>query len=187
MRTRAFARRTKLSTRGLHDSPGRDSAGSSGTEPAKKKPTIRRLTQPCTNQTAAETTINNINRPHASRPTWNQPDMQGVKQERRATGWRHHRAPRRPTAIPTGTIEHRNSTIIQLTNLRQRTTSNPRPPGRAQARPSQDAEYASRHASLVVRASSSRLRPTKQQWSWGCLQDRAFGLAPGPWALESGG
>ena len=29
--------------------------------------------------------------------------------------------------------------------------------------------------------------PTENQPRWGCLQDRAFGLAPGPWAPQSGG
>ena len=80
-----------------------------------------------------------MNRPHASRPTPNQPGMQGSKRERRPTGRRHHGAPRAPTTIPTDTTEHRNSTIIQPTNLRQRTTSNPRPPARAQGPPSQEA------------------------------------------------
>ena len=48
-------------------------------------------------------------------------------------------------------------------------------------------ECAPRHASPVARASSIRLTPTENQPRWGCLQDRAFGLAPGPWAPESGG
>ena len=80
-----------------------------------------------------------INRPHASRPTSNQPDMQGSIQKRLPTGWRHHGAPGPPTTIPTDTTAHRNSTVTKLKNLRQRTTPNPRPPGRAQARPSQEA------------------------------------------------
>ena len=42
-----------------------------------------------------------INRPHASRPTPNQPGMQGLKRERRPMGRRHHGAPRPPTTIPT--------------------------------------------------------------------------------------
>ena len=37
----------------------------------------------------------------------------------------------------------------------------------------------SRHASPITRASSSRLTPTESQPRRGCLQDRAFGLAPG--------
>ena len=80
-----------------------------------------------------------INRPHASRPTPNQPGMQGSKRERRPKRRRHHGAPRPPTTISTNTTEQRNSTIIQPTNQRQQTTSNPGPPGRAQARPSQEA------------------------------------------------
>ena len=71
-----------------------------------------------------------INRPHASRPTPNPQGMQGSKQERSPADWRHHGAPRPPTTIPTDTTRHPNSTIIPLTSLRQRTTSNPRPRGR---------------------------------------------------------
>ena len=80
-----------------------------------------------------------INRPHASRPTSDQPGMQGSKRERGPMGWRHHGAPRPPTTIPTDTTQRRNSTIIQPTNQPQRTSSDPRRPGRAQARPSQEA------------------------------------------------
>ena len=68
------------------------------------------------NHEAANTTVHQqnhcsghdmtINRPHASRPTLNQPGMQGSKQEWRPTGWRHRRAPRPPTTIPTNTTEH---------------------------------------------------------------------------------
>ena len=47
-----------------------------------------------------------INRPHASRPTPNQPGMQGSKRERHPTGRRHRGAPRPPTTIPTDTTEH---------------------------------------------------------------------------------
>ena len=79
-----------------------------------------------------------INRRHASRPTSNQPDMQGSIRERRPTGWRHRGEP--------GPPDHTNGqdSTPQLyhyppTNLRQRITSNARPPGRAQARPSQEA------------------------------------------------
>ena len=80
-----------------------------------------------------------INRIHASPPKLNQPGMQGSKRERRPTGRQHHGVPRPPTTIPTDTAEHRDSTIIQPTNLQQRSTSNPRPPGRAQAGQSQEA------------------------------------------------
>ena len=55
-RRQAFTRRTKLRTRRLHDRPGRNSASSSRKHQTTNKPTIRRLTLPCTNQTAAETT-----------------------------------------------------------------------------------------------------------------------------------
>ena len=93
-----------------------------------------------------------VNRPHASRPTPNQPGVHGSKRERRPTGWRHCGAPRPPTTIPTNETECRDSTITQPTvvcKLRrtmkrptdrpQRPTSNPRPPGTAQPRPSQEA------------------------------------------------
>ena len=80
-----------------------------------------------------------INRPHASQPTSNQPGMQGSIREWRPTGWRPHGEPGPPTTIPTDTTAHHDSAIVQPTNLRRRTTSNPRPPGRAQARPSQEA------------------------------------------------
>ena len=46
------------------------------------------------------------NRPHANRPTPNQPGMQGSKQERRPTGWRKRGVPRPPTTIPINTTEH---------------------------------------------------------------------------------
>ena len=59
-----------------------------------------------------------VNRPHASRPTPNQPGVHGSKRERRPTGWRHRGAPRPPTTIPTNTTEHRNSTITNATNQR---------------------------------------------------------------------
>ena len=59
------------------------------------------------------------NRPQASRPTWNQPGMQGSIRERRPTGWRHHGEPGPPTTIPTDMTEYRNTTNTQPTNLRQ--------------------------------------------------------------------
>ena len=93
-----------------------------------------------------------VNRPHASRPTPNQPGVHGSQRERRPTGWQHRGAPRPPTTIPTNKSERRDSTITQPTAINklprtikrptdrpQRPTSNPRPPGRAQARPSQEA------------------------------------------------
>ena len=92
-----------------------------------------------------------INRPHASRPTPNQPGVHGSKQRGRPTGWRHRGAPRPPTTIPMNknmTLPSRNRqtninklrrTVERPTNQPQRPTSNPRPPGRAQARPSQEA------------------------------------------------
>ena len=93
-----------------------------------------------------------VNRPHAGRPTPNQPGVHGSQRERRPTGGQHRGAPRPPTTIPTNKTERRDSTITQPTTINklrrtikrptdrpQRSTSNPRPPGRAQARPSQEA------------------------------------------------
>ena len=80
-----------------------------------------------------------VSRPHASRPTPNQPGMQGAKRERCPMGWQHHDAPRSQATIPTNAPQRQDSTIKRPTNQPQRPTSNPRPPGRAQARPSQEA------------------------------------------------
>ena len=63
-----------------------------------------------------------MNRPHASRPTPNRPGMQGSKRERRPMSWRQHAAPRPPTAIPTSTAEHHDSTITNPTNQHSQTT-----------------------------------------------------------------
>ena len=57
-----------------------------------------------------------VNRPHASRPTPNQPGVHGSKRERCPTGGRHRGAPRPPTTIPTNKTEHHESTITQRTN-----------------------------------------------------------------------
>ena len=48
-------------------------------------------------------------------------------------------------------------------------------------------EYASRHVNPVAPSSSSRPTPTGNQPRWRCLQDKASGPDPGPWAPESGG
>ena len=57
-----------------------------------------------------------VNRPHARRPTSNQPGVHGSKRERRPMGWPHNGAPRPPTTIPTNKTEHCDPTITQLTN-----------------------------------------------------------------------
>ena len=57
-----------------------------------------------------------INRPHASRPTLNQPGMHGSRRERDQTGRSHRDAPHPPTTIPTDKTEHRNPTITQPIN-----------------------------------------------------------------------
>ena len=58
-----------------------------------------------------------INRPHASRPTLNQPGVHGSKRERLRTGWPHRDAPHLPIRIPTDTTEHHNPIITQPTNF----------------------------------------------------------------------
>ena len=57
-----------------------------------------------------------VNRPHASRPTSNQPGVHGLKRERRPMGSPHHGSPSSPTTIPTNKTEHRNSTTTNPTN-----------------------------------------------------------------------
>ena len=131
-------RRTQLRTGCLHHSTGPASTGQQqkrlNDKQADHKAANATMHQPnrCRNNDPTK------NRPHASQQTPNQPGMQGM--ERLPTGWRHHAAPRPPTTIPTDTTEH---AILQLenqpTNGRQRTTSELPPPGRAQARHSQEA------------------------------------------------
>ena len=88
-RTRTFARRTQLHTRRLHDSPRSDRTrqrrrqqSRPNNEQADHKAANTTMHQPncCSNNDATIIT------PHASRPTPNQPGMQGSKQERRPTG-----------------------------------------------------------------------------------------------------
>ena len=67
---------------------GYTGAGCSAIDPTMHKLTIRRLTQPGTNQTAAEKNNLTINRQHASRPIPNRPGMQGSKQQRCRICWR---------------------------------------------------------------------------------------------------
>ena len=118
------------------------------------------------------------NGPHADRPTLNQSGMQGLKQQRRPAGRRHHGAPSPPATISTDTMEDRNSTIIQLTNPQQHTTSNPRPPGERGLNRVRRREHAPLHVSPVAHASSSRLMPTENQPRWGLPGHRP--PAPGP-------
>ena len=141
-----------------------------------------------------------VNRPHASRPTPNQPGVHGSKRKRRPTGWQHRGAPRPPTTMPTNKtgLYHHATDQPTLTNHTatapyDRATGHidllrtPGPPGERKLDRVRRCECAPGHASPVARACSSRLTPTENQPRWGCLQDRAFGLAPGPWAPESGG
>ena len=65
-----------------------------------------------------------VNRPHARRPTPNQPGMHGSQRERRPIGRRHRGAPRQPTTIPTNKTEHRDSTITQPTDQHEQPTPN---------------------------------------------------------------
>ena len=57
-----------------------------------------------------------VNRPHASRPTSNQPGVHGSKRERLPTGRPRHDAPRPPTTIPMNKTQHCDSTLTQPTN-----------------------------------------------------------------------
>ena len=108
---------------------------------------------------------------------------------------RHAR--RRPCPQTKPGLYHHATDRPTLTNyaepLKDRPTNHndllrtPGPPGERKLDRVRRRECAPRHASPVARASSSRLTPTENQPRWGCLQDRAFGLAPGPWAPESGG
>ena len=96
--------------------------------------------------------------------------------------WLYHHATDQPTLTNyTATIPYDRPT--GHTGLLR----TPGPPGERNLDRVRRCECAPRHASPVARASSSRLTPTENQPRWGCLQDRAFGLAPGPWAPESGG
>ena len=100
---------------------GDTTTGSSATEPTQTndheaaKTTAHQPHRSCSRHLT-------INRPHASRPTPNQPGVHGSKRERRQTGWRHRGAPRPPTTRPTNTAEHRNSTVTNATNQCQQTT-----------------------------------------------------------------
>ena len=83
-----------------------------------------------------------------------------------------------------------NTATLPLYNQRtygKELLQTPGHPGETKLNRVRRCEYVSPHASPVARASSSRLTPTENQPRSGCLQDRAFGLAPGTWAPESGG
>ena len=185
--TGASARRNQLGTCRLHNSSGRMSTGRSGKDLATNKPTIRRLTQPWTKQTAAKQ-VPDHKQTTGSRPTPNQPSMQELTREWRPVGWQHHGAPRPPTTIYPGTQQ--NTATLPLCNRQTnsnellRTTG---PPGEHELDRFGRREYAARHASPLVRASSSCLKPTENQPRWGCMQDKDSGPPPGPWAPESGG
>ena len=118
-----------------------------------------------------------INRPHASRPTPNLPGMHGSKRDRRPAGWQHHDAPLANYAEP----------LNDRATARNDLLGTPGPPGEHKLDRVRRHECAPRHASPVAHASSSRLTPTEKKPRWGCLQDRAYGLAPGPCAPKSGG
>ena len=115
------------------------STGCSEEDPTANKHPMRRLTRSNTNQNCCRNQNPTTDRPHAGRPTPDRPGVQGSKLERRLAGGRHHGTPHPATTMTRATKAHRNPTIRQLTNQGQRTTSNPGPPGRAQARPSQEA------------------------------------------------
>ena len=151
------------------------------------KPTIRRLTQSCTNQTAAEeTTRQKRDGTQAGQHKTSQAckgrdgngilwvgDTMMLHARRRPYPRTHHNAETLPSYNP----PTNHNELLQT----------PGPPGERELDRVRRRKYASPHASPVARAPSCRLTPTENQPRWGCLQDRAFSLAPGPWALESGG
>ena len=103
--TRAWPTHTETSRTTTRTTFDRASARSSAREPTPNKL-----------HEAANTTVHQqnhcsghdmtTNRPHASRPTPNQPGMQGSKRERHPTGGGHCAVPRPPTTVPTDTTEH---------------------------------------------------------------------------------
>ena len=128
-----------------------------------------------------------INRPHANPPTPNQVGMQGSKQKRRPrvedTKVRHARGQQYPqTQRRTATL-----TLYNRPTNGKKVLRTPAPLGERKLDRVNRREHTSRHASPVARASSSCLTPTENQPRWGCLQDKVTGLAPLPWAPQSGG
>ena len=184
--TGTFARRSPLRAHRLRDGLGRNSASRSRKKPNDDQADQKAAETPRHQRNGCGNNGRTTNRPHTSRPTSNQPDMQGSIRERRPAGWRRHGETGPTTTIPTYTTVQRDPTITQTTNLWQRTTSTPGPPGERNLDRVRRRECAPRHVSSVARASSSRPTPTENQPRWGCLQDRAFGLAPGSWAPEFG-
>ena len=128
-----------------------------------------------------------INRPHAGQRKPNPPGMQGSKWERRPADWRHHGSHARRGPYPR---TRQNTPTLPLYNRQtygNELLQTSGPPGERKLHGVKRRDCAPRHASPVVRASSSGLTHTENQPRWGCLQDRALGLAPGPWAPESAG
>ena len=137
---------------------------------------------------------------HASRPTPNQPGVQGCNgngvEPVGDTVVRHARRrpdPRTKQNAVTLPLRNRPPLTNYAEPLNDRPTDRndllqtPGPPGERKLDRVRRRECAPQHASPVACASSSRLTPTENQPRWGCLQDRAYGLAAGPWAPESGG
>ena len=106
---------------------GYTGAGCSAAHPTTHKPTIRRLTQPGTEQTGCRKNDPTVNRPHASRQTPNQPGMQGSKREGRPMGWQHHDVPRPLANMPMNAPQRRHSTTKRPTDQPRRPLLNPRP------------------------------------------------------------
>ena len=154
-------------------------------DPTTNRPTVGRLTQPCTNQTAAEETT----RQETDHKQAGKHQTSRACKGRNGNGvpWVCDSMVRHTRQQPYPRTQHNAATLLlynRPTN-RNELLRAPGPPGERKLDPVRRREYASRHASPVARASSSRLTPTENQPRWGCLQDRAFGLAPGPWAPES--
>ena len=173
-------RTSELTGKTTQTTPGYTGTGCSAIDPATHEPTIRRLTRPDTNQTTAEKTIRqSTDRTQASQHQTSQAcegqNKNGVPSVG-DTKMRHaHRQPSSRT--------HHNAEILPLND--RPTNHNdllptPGPPGKRKLDRVRRRECAPRHASPVARASSSCLTPTENQPRRGCLQDRAFGPAPGP-------
>ena len=126
-----------------------------------------------------------INRPHAGRPTLNQPACMG--RNKNGIPWVGDTMTARRQPYPR---TQQNSATLPLYN--QPTNGDqllraPSPPGERKLDRVRRLEHASRRAHPEARASSNCVTPTENQPRWGCLHDKASGPAPGSWVPEVGG
>ena len=142
---------------------GYTSAGCSAKEPTANKPTVSRLTQPCTNDPAAETTTRlSTDHTQAAQHETNQAcrgrNGNGVQRVGDTMVRHARRRPYPQTPQNTANLPLRN----RPTNINELLRT-PRPPGERKLDQVRRREHVSRHASPVARASSSRLTPTENQ------------------------